>query len=109
MLSALIILFFTLASFNSEAGYPTDSVQHLEGKRIYVSNCTRCHNANPTKPGSIGPELFTTPIAVFRTKVPKGSYPSGYAPKRKTKIMPKFPHLTNKTDLVYNYIRSFKK
>lgn len=80
-----------------------------DGKTLYHANCIRCHNANPTKPGAIGPELITTPAAVFKVKVPTGNYPAGYTPKRRTKIMPKFPGLTNKTDLIYNYIRSFKK
>jgi mono/diheme cytochrome c family protein len=109
MFQAILILLFTLVCFDSDAGgYPTNEVQNLEGKRLYVLNCVRCHNADPTKAGTIGPELYTTPDTVFATKVPEGKYPSGYTPKRRTKIMPKFPHLTNKTDLIYNYIRSFK-
>jgi mono/diheme cytochrome c family protein len=79
-----------------------------EGKRIYTTTCVKCHNANPTKAGSIGPELFTTPKAVFSTKVPTGVYPAGYKPKRKTKIMPKFPLLDKKIDLLYKYIQTFK-
>ena len=79
-----------------------------EGEKIYKSTCIRCHSPNPTKPGVIGPELYTTPLEVFRTKVPTGTYPSGYTPKKRTKVMPKFPGLTNKVDLIYNYIRSFK-
>ena len=100
MLPAIILALFTLFSFNSDAN---------EGKRIYVSNCVRCHNINATKPGIIGPELFTTPIEVFRTKVPTGTYPSGYISKRRTKVMPKFPHLKDKVDLIYKYIQSVKK
>jgi mono/diheme cytochrome c family protein len=80
-----------------------------EGAVIYKTVCSKCHNVNPTKPGSIGPELFTTPKEVFRTKVITGTYPVNYKPKRKTRIMPKFKNLTTKIDLIYNYIRSFKK
>lgn len=110
MVGAILIFLFTLACFNSDAGsYPTDRVQNLEGKRLYVANCIRCHNSDPTKAGVIGPELYTTPSNVFRTKVPEGTYPSGYTPKRRSKIMPKFKGLTNKTQLLYNYIRSTKK
>lgn len=87
---------------------PTDRVQHIEGKRLYVLHCIRCHNSNPTKPGVIGPELYTTPLEVFRTKVPTGTYPIGYISKRRTKIMPKFPQLTNSVDKVYDYIQSVK-
>jgi mono/diheme cytochrome c family protein len=109
MIAAIIILIFTLASFNSEAQrIPTDEIDILKGKRLYVLHCINCHNGNPTKPGSIGPDLYTTPENVFRTKVPTGIYPSGYSPKRRTKVMPKFPNLTKDVDLIYTYIRSFK-
>ena len=110
MIGALLILFFTLYSFNSEAGIsiPTNQVDIQEGKRVYIINCVRCHNRDPNKAGAIGPELATSPLEVFRTKVPKGTYPSGYRPKRPTKIMPRLPHLTNKVDQVYKYIESLK-
>lgn len=87
---------------------PTNETINAEGKRIYLGTCVKCHNANPSKPGPIGPELYTTPLDVFRTKVPKGTYPSGYKPKRRSKIMPKFPSLADKVDFIYNYIQSTK-
>lgn len=79
-----------------------------DGRRIYESTCIRCHNHNPHRAGSLGPDLYTTPLSVFKTKVPRGHYPAGYSPKRKTRMMPKFPSLENKVDSIYNYIRSFK-
>lgn len=88
---------------------PTDRTINEEGRRVYIANCIRCHNADPTKRGSIGPDLFTTPLEVFRTKVPKGSYPPKYIPKRKTKVMPRFPSLADKVDFIYQYIQTFKK
>ena len=87
---------------------PTDRTINEEGRRIYLGSCVRCHNINPSKPGIIGPDLLTTPLEVFRTKVPKGTYPDGYKPKRRTKVMPKFPSLADKVDFVYQYIQTFK-
>lgn len=78
------------------------------GRLIYENRCIKCHSVNPTRNGSIGPELFTTPLEVFKTKLKTGTYPKDYVPKRKTKIMPKFPDLTGKEELLYNYVRSFK-
>lgn len=78
------------------------------GKTLYTTHCIRCHNSNPWLSGSVGPELITTPYAVFPTKVLQGSYPRGYAPKRRSKIMPTFPRLTKDIDKIYDYIRSFK-
>lgn len=110
MIGAILILVFTLFSFDSEAQrIPTDQIDIQEGKRVYIINCVRCHNSNPNKPGTIGPDLVTTPLEVFRTKVSTGLYPSGYASKRRTRIMPKFPKLKDKTDLIYKYIQSLKK
>lgn len=96
----LTLVFMLLVFTNSRAD---------EGEVIYKTVCSKCHNINPTKPGSIGPELFTTPKEVFKTKVITGTYPASYKPKRKTRIMPRFKNLTNKIDSIYNYIRSFKK
>lgn len=92
----------------AETRYPTNETINTEGRRLYIANCIRCHNVDPRKAGAIGPELFTTPLEVFRTKVPKGTYPSGYKPKRRSKIMPKFPSLADKVDFIYNYIQSTK-
>jgi mono/diheme cytochrome c family protein len=109
LLSILVVFLILIQCVKASTTIPTDKVQHIEGKRLYVLYCVSCHNSQPSKPGSMGPELITTPSDVFRTKVPYGTYPSGYKPKRHTKAMQKFPSLTTKTDLIYNYIRSTKK
>lgn len=109
LLSILVVFLAMSQCVKAAVVIPTDRVQNLEGKRLYVLHCTRCHNPNPHNNGTVGPELYTTPLSVFRTKVPTGTYPSGYKSKRRTKAMPRFPSLTTKTDLIYNYIRSIKK
>lgn len=93
----------------AKQGFPTNETIQNEGRRLYIANCIRCHNSNPRQPGVIGPELYTTPLDVFRTKVPNGVYPPGYRSKRSSKVMPRFPNLTSKVDWIYNYIRSYKK
>lgn len=90
-------------------GIPTGQIELNEGKKLYILNCVRCHNADPSIKGKIGPDLLTTPANVFESKVLLGVYPSGYSPKRRTKIMPKFKSLEGKTDKLYKYIQSFKK
>ena len=79
------------------------------GKQIYTANCIRCHNANPAKPGVIGPELKTTPENVFHGKITQGIYPKDYIPKRKTRIMPKFKFSKEETDSITKYIKEFKE
>ena len=105
----LILIQFVKAETWTKLRIPTDTVQNIEGKRIYTITCTKCHNVNPHKPGIIGPELFTTPREVFHTKVPLGTYPPGYKSKRKTRVMPKFKHLTKDIDRIYEYIQSIPK
>lgn len=87
---------------------PTNRIRYDEGKRIYIINCTRCHNVDPSKAGSVGPDITTTPLDAFTSKVSQGTYPSGYTPKRRSKNMPTFLELTNKIDVLYDYVRSFK-
>ena len=104
---ALLIILGLLLFFMGVLGL-VERTEANEGKKLYHAHCIRCHATNPTKPGVIGPELYTTPLEVFRTKVPTGTYPSGYIPKRRTKVMPKFKSLTDKVDSIYDYVRSFK-
>lgn len=75
------------------------------GKQLYTKNCIRCHNADPSKAGAIGPELKTTPDNVFLGKVTKGVYPKDYKPKRKTKIMPKFKFSNEQVDQIIKHIK----
>ena len=104
----LIILMLIATTTLHAQRIPTDRTINEEGRRIYLGSCVRCHNINPSKPGTIGPELITTPLEVFKVKVPKGDYPPNYTPKRRTKVMPKFPSLADKVDFIYNYIQSTK-
>lgn len=108
LLSILVVFLALSQCVKAATIIPTDQVTIQEGKRVYLITCAKCHNTNPHKPGSIGPDLYSTPENVFHTKVPNGTYPSGYTPKRRTKIMPRFKNLTNKVDAVYKYIRSVK-
>jgi mono/diheme cytochrome c family protein len=105
----LALGFLIMSSPAKAQTIPTDQTLILEGKKIYLQNCVRCHNTNPHKAGSIGPDLYSTPEEVFHTKVPNGKYPKGYTPKRKSRVMPRFKHLTERVDLIYSYIRSIKK
>jgi mono/diheme cytochrome c family protein len=58
------------------------------GKSIYIQKCIRCHNANPTIAGAIGPDVAGSSLELITLKTQKKEYPRNYKPKRKTKIMP---------------------
>ena len=68
------------------------------GRRVYMSNCITCHNPDPTKPGSAGPEIARASRELLEARVVHGTYPPGYTPKRNTKAMVPLPYLAPKID-----------
>jgi mono/diheme cytochrome c family protein len=58
------------------------------GRLVYNSQCTACHNFDPSQPGAVGPEVKGSSRELIEAKVVRGTYPSGYKPKRATRVMP---------------------
>ena len=78
-----------------------------KGRMVYFANCVTCHNNNPKKPGSIGPEVYGASIDVQAQKIVFGKYPENYSPKRTSKIMPLMPHLKKEISNLQAFINSF--
>ena len=78
-----------------------------KGRMVYFANCVSCHNNNPKKPGSIGPEVYRVTIDVLTQKIVSGKYPENYIPKRTSKIMPSMPHLSEDISNLHAFINSF--
>ena len=78
-----------------------------KGRMVYFANCVSCHNNNPKKPGSIGPEVYGASIDVLTQKIVFGKYPENYSPKRTSKIMPLMPHLKKEISNLHAFINSF--
>ena len=78
-----------------------------KGRMAYFANCVSCHNNNPKKPGSIGPEVYGASIDVLTQKIVFGKYPKNYRPKRTSKIMPLMPHLKKEISNLHAFINSF--
>jgi mono/diheme cytochrome c family protein len=94
-------------SSGSAQTHATDEALVAKGRAVYMSNCTACHNRDPNKKGSLGPELVGTPLEVFKIKVVTGNqYPEGYTPKRKTKAMKKLPQLEKDIPAIHAWIQS---
>jgi mono/diheme cytochrome c family protein len=68
------------------------------GRQVYLSSCITCHNPDPTKPGSQGPEIAGSSRELIEARVLRAAYPPGYTPKRHTKAMIALPHLAAKID-----------
>jgi mono/diheme cytochrome c family protein len=84
-----------------------------KGKKLYISNCIRCHNKDPNLKGSIGPEIVDAPLEVMYSKIMTGKYPQplpkGFVPKRKSSAMAKIPKLKNDIPSIWAYVQSLKK
>lgn len=66
------------------------------GRTVYKNVCIACHNADPTRDGSIGPAVAGSSRELLQAKVIDGTYPPGYQPKRGgSAAMPKFPYLAD--------------
>ena len=89
---------------NNTVAFTTDIEK---GRMVYFANCVSCHNNNPKKPGSIGPEVYGASIDVLAQKIVFGKYPENYRPKRTSKIMPLMPHLNKEISNLHAFINSF--
>ena len=91
-LAGALLIVATAAPGCSKSG-PLDPAAE-RGRQIYLAQCIACHNADPSLPGAVGPELRGSSRDLLEAKLLKGTYPPGYTPKRPTKIMPPQPGLT---------------
>ncbi len=90
--------------FNNNVAFTNDI---KKGRMVYLANCVSCHNNNPKKLGSIGPEIYGVSIDVLTKKIVSGEYPENYKPKRTSKIMPSMPHLNKEIPNLHAFINSF--
>ena len=79
------------------------------GQALYKTKCASCHNLNPTKPGSIGPDIAGSSLELVRLKTQNRTYPANYKPKRKTRVMPIIKLSETQIKNIHEYIDSFLK
>ena len=77
-----------------------------KGKVVYYANCISCHNYNPKKPGSIGPQIYKSSKELLSNKINFGIYPKNYKPKRSTKMMPLQPHSDKEIANLYAFLNA---
>ena len=73
---------------------------------IYSTQCISCHNTDPKKPGTVGPAVYGSSLALLEAKVMHNEYPAGYQPQRPSKMMVALPHLKNEIPALYEYLNS---
>jgi mono/diheme cytochrome c family protein len=101
--SAVAIVLLAAACSQGEA-VPPDAARR--GQQVYENVCIACHNADPTQPGTVGPELAGASRELLAAKVLRGEYPPGYTPKRPSQAMPKFDYLADRIDDLAAYLAS---
>ena len=79
-------------------------IDPAKGKAVYYANCTSCHNYNPKKVGSIGPDIYGSSIELLKNKVLYGKYPKNYKPKRVIGVMPLYPHLNKQISNLHAFL-----
>ena len=105
----VLILFFLIVSCDKKV--PKQEVSELQlendindetttligdparGKAIYYLNCISCHNLDPKKQGSTGPQIYGSSKELLSKKILFGKYPKNYKPIRSGGAMPLQPHL----------------
>lgn len=87
------------------AAEPTDPAMLAEqGRGYYLSSCTACHNADPSKDGALGPAVLGSSYALIEARVMKAEYPAGYTPKRETRVMVAMPFLEKQLPALAAYL-----
>ena len=75
------------------------------GRTVYTSQCTACHAFDPAQPGPVGPEVKGSSRELVEAKVLRGTYPSGYKPKRPTSVMPPQPQVAGDIPALAEYLK----
>ncbi len=89
--AALAAGLFAACSNGEEAAGGDAAV--ARGRTLYGNVCIACHNADPTRDGSLGPAIAGSPRELLEAKVLRGEYPPGYAPKRPGAVMPRYEYV----------------
>ena len=109
---ACAVLYIVLSCLMTSACHSnspsTAGASAARGKTIYQTQCIACHNSNPKKPGTLGPEVFGSSRALIESRVVHATYPPGHTPKRATHMMTPLPHLKNEIDSLHLYLNEMK-
>ena len=93
-----VAVLLAAANMLAACSQPTSLTAVERGRRVYLANCITCHNPDPTRPGSAGPEIAGASRELLKARVIRATYPPGYTPKRTTHAMIALPYLAQRID-----------
>jgi mono/diheme cytochrome c family protein len=103
-----VLLVLVAASCSDGSGGAADPLV-ARGETVYLSVCTACHNADPTKDGSLGPANAGASQELLEAKLLRGEYPPGYTPKRDSNVMPRFENLKDDIPALAAFLAAAEK
>lgn len=88
-----LVFLFLIVGCNANKSLADPLVK--KGKALYQSTCVACHHSDPKKEGPLGPPSWGASLDLLKKRIKEGTYPAGYIPKRKTKLMQPLPQLSD--------------
>jgi len=104
--AVLILLPFLFSCAKEESNL---SPLQERGRLVYNTNCISCHNTDPSKPGSIGPEVAGSSLELLQARALHQTYPKHYKPKRETRLMPALPFVEKDLPALHAYLNLVRK
>jgi mono/diheme cytochrome c family protein len=110
-LAAVLVLLICLCACTKRegggaggGGAPQTADLIAKGRVSYQSNCTACHNSDPTKNGPLGPPVAGSSLELLTARIMKAEYPAGYKPKRDTRQMAAIPQLQGDIPAIHAFL-----
>lgn len=109
VMSAVVLSFActkseTSSSTSAASASDPAAAQIEKGRSVYQSVCIACHNTDPRKPGSLGPDVWGSSRELIEARVMRAEYPTGYTPKRSTHAMVALPQYKYALDAIHAYL-----
>ena len=101
----MILAIMAAVAWPEDARHTAKAPARDRGRAVYNTNCTACHNNDPSKDGPLGPALKGSSLALLEYRVPSRAYPPGYKPKRNSRLMPAFPSLKSEVPYLADFLR----
>ena len=86
-------------------GPETLSPEAERGRQVYLAQCLSCHGPDPAQDGPVAPAIKGASRELPASRIRDGAYPSGYRPKRPTKVMPPMPAVAADIGVLTEYLR----